>query len=478
MGPHGRFDGMAYVAKHARNPEELDSYKAGSGRQGDTGNQYTQTTSGFDRYTYPADVTNRYDAPYMRSHVERQRAAEAQAVASPAPASTFFEQGGTTYGQVDYNEWWNSEERGTKHKKGHPIIKWFFIILLTLLVICAGVCAWYIHEFDSRVEANQSTPAEMANVLTAPVEGQPYYILLLGSDWREYTDLSNRADQKGDNQRADVIILARVDVENNQVTLVSVPRDTRWEHDGTVSKINESYNIGGAALTTQAVSELTGVPIAHTVEVHFSGFEGLVDALGGVEVTVPQPIEQWDALTAEFIELPAGTQVLDGKQAQIFARVRKNYSTGDVARQSNVRQLIYAIAQGIREQPLQDWPALGLEIANCVGTDMRFFDFVNLMKDFMEGDITMYTGTGPTIGGEDASAGGQWLCYANPEGWRRVMEVVEAGGDPSTVNPDEEFTGQGEEYMGNDQPVYTDEVSQEAIDQLSAEYYGDEGVEE
>ena len=337
-----------------------------------------------------------------------------------------------------------SPHRRRKGSAGGRIVKWVFIVLIALIVAALiGVFA-YAAAFDGKTHANLSTPDELDNALVSAKDGEPFYILLLGSDWRENTGTSNLQENSGDQQRADVIILARMDPSNKLVTLVSVPRDTRWYHDGTVSKINEAYNIGGAALQTQVISELTGVPITHTVETHFSGLQSLVDALGGVEVDVPQTITYVDALTGEDVTVEAGRQKLNGQAAQIFARVRKAYSDGDGTRQSNVRVLLGAIADSILDKPFFEYPSLGLKIADCFGTDMSMFDLIGLAKDFGSG-YTMYSGTGPTNGDFDQEHDGLWLCYDNPEGWKRVMDVVEAGGDPSEVDPNTETDTVAEE---------------------------------
>ena len=347
----------------------------------------------------------------------------------------------------------SADVKGHKGKRGGAL-KVVLIALVIVIAIAVIAVAAYAGTFDSKLTANQSTPEEMSDVLTPAEAGKPYYILLLGSDWREYSGTSDKAEMSGDQQRSDVIILTRMDPANKQVTMVSVPRDTRWTHDGKIYKINEAYNMGGAAMETQAVSELTGVPIAHTIETHFSGVEGLIDALGGVKVNVPQSIEYTDALTGELVHVDAGEQVLNGQAAQIFARVRKAYSDGDGTRQSNVRVLVTAIVDSILDKPFYEYPGLGLQIADCFGTDMRLFDFIGLAKDFGSG-YKLYSGTGPTAGDYDASQDGLWLCYENPEGWKRVMDVVEEGGDPSTVDPNTETenvaaeeTAEYEDYIG------------------------------
>ena len=135
------------------------------------------------------------------------------------------------------------------------------------------------------------------------------------SDSREGSGTSGRADESGDNQRSDVMILLRVDLANRQVTMVSVPRDTPYRtSDGRLVKINEAYNIGGAAESIKAVSQLTGVDISHYAEVHFSELENIVDALGGVDVNVDIKLSYKDALTGAKITLQPGYQTLNGQQ--------------------------------------------------------------------------------------------------------------------------------------------------------------------
>ena len=327
-------------------------------------------------------------------------------------------------------------------------------VIIAILAIAIALVA-YGCAFNARVQGSFSTPEQMSDVLTPAKAGEPYYVLLLGSDWRENSGTSDKAEMSGDQQRSDVIILARMDEANKQVTLVSVPRDTRWYYEGQVYKINEAYNIGGAALETKAVSELTGVPIAHTIETHFSGLEALVDALGGIEVDVPQKIKYKDALTGEKVTVEAGRQVLTGQQAQIFARVRKAYGGEDSKRQSNVRVLLEAIADSIRSKPFFEYPGLGLKVADCLGSDMSIIDFAGMASKFLGSGLKMYSGTGPTEGAIDDNAGGIWLCYENPAGWKRVMDVVEEGGDPSKVDPNEELNAVSEGYYGEEYYDYS-----------------------
>ena len=105
---------------------------------------------------------------------------------------------------------------------------------------------WYSSALDGALSLGTETDASVEAVLTPAEPGKPFYMLLLGSDSREGSGTSSRADESGDSQRSDVMILARVDASNREVTLVSIPRDTRYTlEDGSVVKINEATTWAG-----------------------------------------------------------------------------------------------------------------------------------------------------------------------------------------------------------------------------------------
>lgn len=232
------------------------------------------------------------------------------------------------------------------------------------------------------------------------------------------------------------MILLRVDASQKQLTMVSIPRDTPYTFDdGKVDKINETYNRGGAAETIEAVEEVTGVDIAHFAEVRFSDLEGMVDALGGVTVDVDTPLSYKDALTGEWVEIPAGEQVLNGQQAQIFARARHEYEIDqDMHRQQNVRQLATAMLQSVLEKPFFKIPLTVLNLAEYIGTDLKAVDFLYLARAFAGSDLTLYSCTGPNAGDINPDANDMWLCYENPEGWEELMKAVDNGEDPSGID--------------------------------------------
>ena len=182
---------------------------------------------------------------------------------------------------------------------------------------------------------------------TGPVDesdGDAINILLMGSDQRDGEN-GVIGGKVAAGMRNDTTIIMHVSADRSRVDLVSIPRDAQVEipkckyFDGTSIKatsgdFNISFSNGGrhgnaaeaAACTINTVQKLTGLTIDHWAVVDFSGFEDMVDALGGVPMCVPEKIRSKKAK----LSLNPGPQVLNGKQALALARMR-TAEVGDVS---------------------------------------------------------------------------------------------------------------------------------------------------
>lgn len=233
-----------------------------------------------------------------------------------------------------------------------------------------------------------------------------------------------------------MMMLVRIDEANKLVSMLSIPRDTPVEIDGGIHKINRAFQFGGAAKAVETVSEFTGIPVSHYVQVYVSDFEAIVDAVGGIDFDVPVDISVRDTITGEGSWIPAGQQHLTGKQAQVLVRARHQYEDGDVSRQRIIRDVVFAIANKILHLPMQEIPGTIMEVAGHFTTDMKSMDFILLAlalgKDI--DNLTVYSGSGPTSGAQRHDLDGDWYCYENPEGWAEVLRVFKEGGDPGTVD--------------------------------------------
>src|SRR5262249_33038433 len=139
----------------------------------------------------------------------------------------------------------------------------------------------------------------------------------------------------------DTILLVHVPElwSSTRVTVVSIPRDSYVPIPGHGNdKINAAFAMGGAPLLAQTVEQATGLRLDHYAEIGFSGFAGVVDALGGITVCPTAPIN--DPLAG--IDLPAGCQKLNGRGALGYVRTRDT-PRADLDRMVNQRQFISAL---------------------------------------------------------------------------------------------------------------------------------------
>jgi LCP family protein required for cell wall assembly len=193
------------------------------------------------------------------------------------------------------------------------------ILLIAANVVVFGVLGvvWFA---ANQVASSISTiPSDDLDLSRAPATlSEPRTFLLIGSDSRAgLDDLEDFGDVGG--QRADVVMLAQVLPGEGRLQLLSLPRDLKVTWEGRPEKINATFAYGGAAGIVQAVQSRTGLPVHHYIQVDFAGFAGIVDAVGGIEMTFPYPARD----RKSGFEVAAGTQTLDGMEAVALARSRR-----------------------------------------------------------------------------------------------------------------------------------------------------------
>ena len=167
--------------------------------------------------------------------------------------------------------------------------------------------------------------------------------LMVGSDSRGDLTAEERKELGTGNasgNRTDTIMLLHTGDGPN--LLMSIPRDSLVEIPGYGSgqKINAAYAYGGAKLLVRTIEGETGIRVDHFVEVGFGGFVDLVDAVGGIEVCPPFPMDDPQA----NIKLEKGCQEVDGPDALGYARSRKtDEQFGDLGRAQRQREVVSAI---------------------------------------------------------------------------------------------------------------------------------------
>ncbi|MFD5467082.1 LCP family protein [Kitasatospora sp. NPDC127059] len=255
--------------------------------------------------------------------------------------------------------------------------RWLMITagVVAFLLVATGVLLWIAYrKLDGNIRTDSATDRLLAKLeaerpsRTAGAGGAEN-ILLIGSDDRSGSN-SSYGGQPG-TPRSDTTILLHLAADRKHATAVSVPRDVMVtvpsceKPDGSRSKpgtmqFNWAFELGGPACSIRAVEQLSGIRIDHYVILDFSGFKTMVDAIGGVEVCVPQPIHDKDAK----LDLPAGRQMLHGEQALGYVRVRESLGDGsDTQRMGRQQQFLASLirkvqSQGVLLNPAKLWPVL------------------------------------------------------------------------------------------------------------------------
>lgn len=336
-------------------------------------------------------------------------------------------------------------KRPSMKKKKRTLRKVVIGILIAVLVLGAGgaaAAALYVNQLNSAIGIqDQEQAIAIDEVLSPVVSDEPFYMMIIGSDSRD--------DDMG--QRSDTNIVARIDPTTSTITLISIPRDTAINIDGNVEKFNAAYNYDGAQGAIEAANELLGVKMSHYVEVDFAGLVDLIDSVGGVEVDVPMRIEDADA--GGTIE--AGVQTLDGEDALIFARSR-SYTTGDFQRSTNQRILIEGFINKVMDIPATEIPGLVKEVAKCITTDMDLTDILGYVQMFQDSEnLTIYSTMIPSTTADHNKVS---YVVCDIASLQKMMEVVNEGGDPSSVVKDETISSseEAEELGESGIPIYVE----------------------
>ncbi|MEO0515916.1 MAG: LCP family protein [Cyanobacteria bacterium P01_A01_bin.116] len=234
----------------------------------------------------------------------------------------------------------------------------------------------------------QDEPIATANSLQLPRLTRPVNVLLLGvkvlnSDIQNYDAIYEEGYDGLVNSfegLSDTMLMLRFDPASERVSVMSIPRDTRTNVDGAVTKINEANREGGPALSAQAVSELMGgVAIDRYIRINVQGVEKLIDAIGGVEVNVPKDMKYQDDSQHLYINLKAGEQKLDGDKALQFLRFRYD-DNGDIGRVQRQQMLMRALTeQALNPTTIARLPKILSVIQSHVDTNLSVEELVALV---------------------------------------------------------------------------------------------------
>ena len=319
---------------------------------------------------------------------------------------------------------------------------------ILIACMCAFACiALAACSAPAQSRSTESISAEANDVASnskdAP-SSDPFYVLVVGNDSRTGTVEITKEYYADGSARSDTTMLVRVDPKNYVVDIITIPRDTAINLGDWETKFNEAYHQGGIQATLEQVELLTGVKPKYYLDTTFVGFEKFIDAFGGIEVNVPMDMELQDIVSGDDISISEGDQKLDGKEALVFARVRKaigkvyDDAPEEAYRQNDDRSIVESAIRTVVNGKVPADVAVKALLSNC-DSNFDSDDLTYYVNDFAKNSdkLTIYSATGPYDG--DASASGEWLAFRDEDAWHEIISLADANQDPNTVYPHPEF---------------------------------------
>ena len=316
-----------------------------------------------------------------------------------------------------------AKKKVKKTKKLHGWKKVLLIVLLTILVlvaaaVIAGVVYWnsLLNMMGDADETLPSVPQQELQKTTAPASeatieetAAPTVTTSPEDTWPEVVSNENITNIMlvGQNYRegeetklSDTMILCSINRKTKTLTMMSIFRDLYVDFPPYKSlgwgrnRINVCYHLGsletgtsqgGMEMLAQAVEYNFGIKIDHTVEIDFTAFKEIINALGGIEIELSEDEANYlnsDGKTNGTFE--AGVNLLDGKSALAYARMRhSNGGDSDVKRTARQRNLISTILEECRGMGLLDLHKMATTVLPLITTDMTNSEITNYIFEFL-----------------------------------------------------------------------------------------------
>ncbi|WP_121721112.1 LCP family protein [Streptomyces sp. E2N171] len=355
------------------------------------------------------------ESPRVMRQVRRgQPAPPGQGAYGGVPQQPQYVDGHGSGGYDDYDSGYNTGQvygggrgGGDGHGTQRPApdwrrrIKWTAITLVTVLFVTTVATYFWA---DSKLNRE----VDLSKVIERPEKGEGTNYLIVGSDSREgLSDEDKKRLRTGSSEgkRTDSVMILHTG--DNGPTLISLPRDSNveiptfkgsesgktYQGTGRQVKLNAAYAEDGPELLVRTVEFNTGLHIDHYVEIGFAGFANIVDAVGGVEIDIPQDIKD----TKSGADLKKGKQTLNGEEALAFVRTRYALAGSDLDRTKNQQKFLSALANQVATpgtvlNPFRLYPTMSAGLDSLiVDKEMGLFDLADMfwsMKGVSGGEGT------------------------------------------------------------------------------------------
>ena len=270
-------------------------------------------------------------------------------------------------------------EPNRKRKKRSKKKRWSTkkkVIVSTVIVFALLICTLatgYMY-IRSKIYSGLSPSETISDTEYKEVEGITN-VLLIGTDARTLDEAS----------RADSIIIATLDNNNKEIRLTSIFRDTLVDIKGYGPyKLNAAMAFGGIDLLKDTIQETYDINIDKYIIINFWGFEAIIDQIGGLEIDVKE--YQLDELNKYIGESTGGNdcpvtepglQLLNGKQALSYARIRKGVGD-EFERTERQREVLFKVAEKLRETKPTKYLGIVNSMLDYINTNIELLDALNM----------------------------------------------------------------------------------------------------
>jgi polyisoprenyl-teichoic acid--peptidoglycan teichoic acid transferase len=299
------------------------------------------------------------------------------------------------------------ESRFDKKKKKKQKLKRTSLLVFSTIIAGISIYLYNMYVDVARAVNNMNKPIErkVSEKREEVVEFKskdPISILLVGVDERD-----------GDNGRTDSMLVMTLNPELKTTKIVSIPRDTRAElidknnsNNNRVDKMNHGYAYGGIEMTINSIEHFLNIPIDYYTEVNMEGFRDIVNAVGGIDVYNQYEFE------LDGTHLSKGQHHLDGEEALMYARMRKQDPRGDFGRQERQREVISkVIEKGTSLKSLTNYDEILQALEKNIKTNLTLNEIIGIQKQYKPAAETIekieIEGTGDMI----STNGGKEIWY-------------------------------------------------------------------
>lgn len=270
----------------------------------------------------------------------------------------------------------------------------FAVIILAVVVYFVGVLTLYKPQSNS-----SELPSFLQGIVGGEGNGENEQQTPPAADDSQYNFLVVARDKVSG--LTDVMMIINYNITDQSLSVMQIPRDTYIEIDDYYyHKINGAYtyflnsrrgenNADRAALRDVAdlLENNLCIKIHYTAQMDIDGFSDIVDAIGGVEMYVPQRMYYSDPEQHLYINLYEGYQTLDGEKAEQFVRYRYGYPDGDIGR-GNAQKLfmtafVKKVLSSISITDVKVVTDLATTVYDCISTDLTLNDLIFFGKNFI-----------------------------------------------------------------------------------------------